>query len=99
MKGFALKDGDLLIENGDIQIVTGAELIRQTAEMVLGTNKGEFPLNIDEGIDFSNIFGTAQQMPDKNTSESVKYVKELNAVKQRNDGLNELLERRLNGDE
>ena len=97
MKGFALKDGDLLIENGDIQIVTGAELKRQTVEMVLSTQKGEWTLNIDEGINYANIFGTAQQMPSKKSSE-VSYTKEINAIKQNNDKLNEMLERRLDGE-
>lgn len=98
MKGFALKNGDLLIENGDIQIVTGAELTRQTVEMVLSTQKGEWTLNINEGIDFANILGVTPQLPSKKSSE-VEYTREINAIKQSNDKLNEMLERRLDGEE
>lgn len=58
MKGFALdKNGDLLIENNQIQMINGNELVRQTVERVLQTNKNEWFLNTDEGITFSNILG------------------------------------------
>lgn len=58
MKGFALdSNGDLLIENNRIQMINGNELVRQTVERVLHTNKGEWFLNLDEGITFSNILG------------------------------------------
>lgn len=58
MKGFALNsNGDVIIENNKIKMVDGAELIRQTVLTVLGTNKNEWFLNIDEGIDFSNLLG------------------------------------------
>lgn len=58
MKGFALdKNGDVIIENNKIKIVNGKELIRQNVQTVLGTNKNEWFLNIDEGIDFNNILG------------------------------------------
>lgn len=61
MKGFALNsDGDLLIEGNRISMVSGEDLIRQTVQTVLGTNKGEWSLNIDEGIDFSNILGKSK---------------------------------------
>ncbi len=56
IKSFALSDnGDLLIEGNQIQIVVGANLTRQKVECVQGTNQGEWPLNIDEGINFSNL--------------------------------------------
>ena len=58
MKGFALDDdGDVIIEKGKITMVDGTELIRQTVQTVLGTNQNEWFLNIDEGIDFSNLLG------------------------------------------
>lgn len=61
MKGFALNsDGDVLIENNEITMVYAEDLIRQTVETVLGTNKGEWSLNIEEGITFSNILGKQQ---------------------------------------
>ena len=57
IKGFALKNGDLCIENNEIKMINGEELKRQSIESVLNTNKGEWSLNIDEGINFSNILG------------------------------------------
>lgn len=67
MKGFALNsDGDVLIENNEITMVYADELIRQTVETVLGTNKGEWSLNIEEGITFSNILGKQQEEIIKN---------------------------------
>ena len=64
MKGFKLDStGDIdivLNENNkrkEIQLIDGKELIQQTLESVLGTNKGEWFLNESEGITFSNILG------------------------------------------
>lgn len=57
MQGFKLVDGDVAIENNIVQMTSGAELLRQTVETVLNTNKGEWWLNPDEGINFSNILG------------------------------------------
>lgn len=58
IKGFALdNNGDILIANNEIQMVDGDELIRQTVERILKTNKGEWVFDWDEGIDFSNVLG------------------------------------------
>ena len=57
MKGFALKNGDVLIEQNRIQMVNGNELLRQTVESVLQTNKREWFLNWQEGINFYNLLG------------------------------------------
>ena len=57
MQGFKLENGDIVIVNGDIQMVEDAELTRQTVESVLNTNKGEWWCDIEEGIDFHNILG------------------------------------------
>lgn len=43
--------------NCEIQMINGNELLRQKVQCVLGTNKGEWFLNTDEGINFSNILG------------------------------------------
>ena len=55
-------DGDIVIENNEIQMVSGAELTRQTVETVLNTNKGEWFFDSDEGITFSNILGKNQKI-------------------------------------
>lgn len=58
MQGFALtEDGDLLIENNQIKMVADNELLRQKIKTVLQTNIGEWFLNLNEGIDFSNLLG------------------------------------------
>lgn len=54
MKDFKIdSNGDIAIKNHDIQFVSGAELTAQKARLILSTNKGEWILNADEGIDFS----------------------------------------------
>ena len=64
MRGFQLdKNGDVIIDGGAIQFVEGAELLRQTVEAVLGTNKGEWMFNAEEGISYRDIF---TKNPDKN---------------------------------
>lgn len=60
MKGFALDNkGDVVIgdKGRQIQMIEGNELLTQTIDSVLGTNKGEWFANEDEGITFGNILG------------------------------------------
>ena len=58
MKGFKLdKNGDISISNGKIEYATDMELTAQKVRTVLGTNKGEWFNNKDEGIDFRFILG------------------------------------------
>lgn len=55
MKGFALdKDGDVIMRD-DIAMVSDNDLLRQTVEAVIATNKGEWWDDENEGIDFSVI--------------------------------------------
>lgn len=55
-----------MLEN-KIQMIEGKNLLKQKVESVLGTNKGEWVLNKQEGITFSNILG-------KNiTKEMIRY--------------------------
>lgn len=61
MKGFKLDGkGDVVIRNGDIELVHGNELLRQTVQQVTGTNKGEWAMNADEGIDFHKVLAKEQ---------------------------------------
>lgn len=58
MKGFSLdNDGDVIIENKDIKMVSDIELLRQKVKSILSTCKNEWFLNIDEGINFNNLLG------------------------------------------
>lgn len=55
MKGFKLDaNGDVVIDK-DIEIVEDSELVRQTIQTVIATNKGEWQFNKNEGINFNNI--------------------------------------------
>ena len=75
MKGFKLYtveeaknkgvyENDVAIENNKITMIDGNELLAQTVRSVIGTNRGEWVLNKDEGIRFKNLLG-------KNISEDV----------------------------
>lgn len=59
MKDFALDrdSGDLVIYGNDLEMVNGNELTRQKVEKLIGTNKGEWFLNKNQGIDFGVILG------------------------------------------
>lgn len=52
MKGFSTRNGDVVVGK-DIELVDGNELLRQKVERVIGTNKGEWSYDPEEGIDFS----------------------------------------------
>lgn len=72
MKGFKLKDGDIEIVENKISMVSGNDLLRQTTETVLGTNKGEWVLNPDEGIKFSTILGKKPTLEKDTSNEAMK---------------------------
>lgn len=58
MKGFKLDErGDIVFEKGKIAFVEDINLTVQTIRTVMGTNKGEWFLNDNEGIDFDFILG------------------------------------------
>jgi len=54
MKSFCVHDGDVVV-NKTIEMTQGSELLRQKAELVIGTNKGEWEFDAEEGIDFPVI--------------------------------------------
>lgn len=55
MKGFMLDNNGDIVINKDIVFVNDLELLRQTIQTVIGTNKGEWWFNKNEGINFNNI--------------------------------------------
>lgn len=58
MKGFKLdENGDIAILKNKIQMTEENELLKQKVQTVIGTNKGEWVLNRDEGIRFFSILG------------------------------------------
>lgn len=104
MKDFMLdENGDTIIENGDIQMVHGGELTKQTIKSVLGTQKGEWFLNWEQGIDHNEILGK-KRYASQNSALDNEYIAEISSLKQTNaeqqaseNALNELLEKRLDG--
>jgi hypothetical protein len=65
MKSFALKDGDIVIENGELVMVEEQEETVQSIQIGIGTHKGEWFLDLEEGINFL-------LMVDKTVSEAEK---------------------------
>ena len=58
IKGLKLDNtGDIVIKDNKIEMVEGNDLTTQTIKTVLGTNKGEWVFNPDEGINFATILG------------------------------------------
>ncbi|MFC5541571.1 DUF2634 domain-containing protein [Ureibacillus suwonensis] len=55
MKTLALKNGDLLFEKGDFEIIEGSEEVAQCIAISLGTNLKEWFLNEEFGLDFSKV--------------------------------------------
>lgn len=56
MKDFKVDNhGDLVIAKNDLQFVQNKDLTAQKCRLVLSTNKGEWLLNRDEGINFNAI--------------------------------------------
>lgn len=55
MKDFQLEQGDIVIKNKDIMLISEDDLLRQKIEQVLGTNKGEWEFDEEEGIPFSEL--------------------------------------------
>lgn len=107
MKGFALDEhGDVLIANGEIQMINGTDLTVQTVKTVLSTNKGEWTFNENEGINFHNILGKKYTEP--KTANDEVYVRKIASMQEEiqqarasteeRGELNKLLERRLDGE-
>ncbi len=83
-----------------IEMVEGNELLAQTVKTVLGTNKGEWALNTDEGITFANILGKHKNTDTKNTgNDALKkyYQDEIAGVQENNNENIDRLRQRLEG--
>lgn len=55
MRAPKIIDGDLVFENGDVVMVDGDEEIIQSVQTTFQTNKGEWFLNTDFGLDRSPL--------------------------------------------
>lgn len=52
MQSLKLVNGDLVFEGGELLMIDGPDELAQSAQLTLGTNKGEWFLDPDLGIDF-----------------------------------------------
>ncbi len=59
-----MQNGDLVFENGDLQVIDGDEELEQSLKICTSTNKEEWFLDPEFGLDFFIILG-------RNPSESV----------------------------
>ena len=57
MKTFKILNNDLVIENGNLLMVEGNDEIVQATERILTTNKNEFFLDINLGLEYKQIQG------------------------------------------
>lgn len=72
MQSFKLDaSGDLIFLSGELQLVSGPEEIAQCCALAIGTNKGEWMLDPEMGIDFARITGkgvTEEEIRDELTA-------------------------------
>ena len=57
MNGLLIENGDLVIANNEIKMTSDADLLRQTIQSVISTNKGEWLFDEEEGVEFDFILG------------------------------------------
>lgn len=58
MKTFKMLDDDLVFDDtNNLIMISGYDEVRQSIERILTTNKNEWFLNIDFGLDYSSIRG------------------------------------------
>lgn len=85
-------------------MVQGSELTKQTIKTVLGTQKGEWFLNWEEGINHNEILGK-KRYASQNSVLDNQYIGTINELKRthadseaKKNELNELLAKRLDGE-
>ena len=91
------ESGDVVIQSGDIQMVNGVELTMQTIKSVLGTQKGEWFFNANEGINLNEILGK-KRYASQNSALDNQYIRELAAHESESQELAARLARRLDGE-
>lgn len=63
MKTFKIVNGDLVFDGqNNLAMVEGEEEIAQSIERVLTTNKGEWFLNLEHGLDYQEIQGKGRDI-------------------------------------
>lgn len=99
MKGFLLdSNGDVVIKSGKIQMTEGDDLVRQTIRTVLGTNKGEWVFDQNEGINFKNILGKMGASSENESSENKALKQYYENILEDTSELSARLAKRLDGE-
>lgn len=91
------ENGDISIVNGRIEMIEGSELLAQTVQSVLGTNKGEWVLNKEEGINFRNILGKSPKTTKSKVDTQRHLEQEIDYMQTKENELAERLRKRLDG--
>lgn len=100
IKGFKLDaTGDVEMKHNRIQMIEGNEVLRQRIWSVLSTNKGEWVLNTDEGINFRNILGKRSNLTESKEDKALKqyYENMVDNIEEDVSALAKRLEQRLDG--
>ena len=74
MKDLMIKDGDLVLSNGDIGMVSDKALLAQKVELLLSTMQGEWFLNEEEGINRELIFVKENRLDEDMLQDAVYQV-------------------------
>lgn len=66
MFSLLLKDGDIVVSDNDLQLVEGIEEVGQCVEVTFGTNKEEWFLNHELGIDYLKVVDKSTEAQARN---------------------------------
>jgi len=66
MFSLLLKDGDIVIDEGELQLVEGADELAQCVDVTLNINQGEWFFNRNAGIDRSKTHGKSTDAEARN---------------------------------
>lgn len=81
MKDIALKDGHLVLENGDLKLVDGIERVAQQVVVGLKILKGDWFLDYRAGIDYINGLKTYPKILKSEIKKAMKEVVDVQEVR------------------
>lgn len=81
MKDIALKDGHLVLENGDLKLVDGIERVAQQVVVGLKILKGDWFLDYRAGIDYINGLKAYPKILKSEIKKAIKEVVDVQEVR------------------
>ena len=81
MKDIALKDGHLVLENGDLKLVDGIERVAQQVVVGLKILKGDWFLDYRAGIDYINGLKAYPKILKSEIKKAIKEVVDVQKVR------------------